>query len=70
MIVLLHSASYAPGTVEAMPWIIEYFQENGYRFGSLTEKVCSAKLVGAQPLKGLYFFGKQCYNRYIALLKN
>ena len=38
VIVLLHSASYAPGTVEAMPRIIEYFQENGYRFGSITEE--------------------------------
>ncbi len=38
VIVLLHSASYAPGTVEAMPRIIEYFQKNGYRFGSLTEE--------------------------------
>lgn len=38
VIVLLHSAAYAPGTLEAMPRIIEYFQQNGYRFGSLMDE--------------------------------
>ena len=37
VIILLHSASYAPQTVNALPSILSYFQENGYVFGSLTD---------------------------------
>ncbi|HIR36349.1 MAG TPA: polysaccharide deacetylase [Candidatus Faecimorpha stercoravium] len=38
VIILLHSASYAPQTVAALPSILSYFQENGYVFSSLLEE--------------------------------
>lgn len=38
VVVLLHSAAYAKGTVEALPKIIQYFKEQGYRFASFSDE--------------------------------
>lgn len=38
VVVLLHSAAYAKGTVDALPKIIRYFKDEGYHFASLADE--------------------------------